>query len=145
MLITQKSQYGLRAMFELAGNRGKGAMKIVDIARAQAIPPRFLETILPLLKDAGYLKSHRGAHGGYVIARGPETISALEIIETLQGSLDLVSCVNAEGKCALDSRCTFISMWRQSRAAMETVLKNTSLKDLMERARYSAFVSDYSI
>ncbi len=69
MLVSQKSQYALRAVFELARRNGGLPVKIADIAEAQAIPQRFLEVIMNQLKQGGFVESRRGKRGGYLLAR----------------------------------------------------------------------------
>jgi len=71
MLVSQKAQYALRAVFELARRHGKGWVKISDIADTQAIPIRFLEVILGQMKQAGFVVSRRGTEGGYMLAVAP--------------------------------------------------------------------------
>ena len=75
MLITKKNQYALRAIFELAKHDGKGPQKISEIAKAQAIPEKFLEVILNQLKGSGLVDSKRGFYGGYYLIRSPEKIT----------------------------------------------------------------------
>ena len=71
MAISQKCQYALRAVFELAKHYGQGPVKIADIAKAQAIPLRFLEVILSQLRQGGFAGSRRGNEGGYLLVRSP--------------------------------------------------------------------------
>ena len=75
MFVSQKCQYTLRAMFELAKRRGAGPVTVAEIAQAQAIPPRFLEVILQGLRTAGRVQSQRGTGGGYVLAGPPDTVT----------------------------------------------------------------------
>ncbi len=75
MQVTQKSLYALRAIFELAKCSKQGPMKIADIAKAQVIPRRFLETILTQFKQAGFVESCRGNDGGYVLIPSPGKIT----------------------------------------------------------------------
>ena len=101
MLISQKCQYALRAVFELAGNYGEGPIKMGQIAEAQAIPPRFLEVILGELKQAGFVESRRGAEGGYRLIRSPESLSVEEVIQFIEGPIGPVHCVRDDS----DDRC----------------------------------------
>jgi Rrf2 family protein len=85
MLITKKNQYALRAIFELAKHNGKGPQKISEIAKAQAIPEKFLEVILNQLKGSGLVNSKRGFYGGYYLIRSPEKITVGDIMRFLEG------------------------------------------------------------
>ncbi len=79
MLVSQKCQYALRAIFELAKRTGQGPVKIAEIAEAQAIPVRFLEVILSQLKQGRFAVSQRGSEGGYQLARPPQELTVGEI------------------------------------------------------------------
>ena len=79
MQVSQKTRYALRAVFELAKRYGQGPVRISDIAEKQAIPPRFLEGILNQLRQAGLLRSVRGARGGYELAEQPARLSVGDI------------------------------------------------------------------
>jgi Rrf2 family transcriptional regulator, cysteine metabolism repressor len=146
--ISQKCQYTLRALFELAKRRGDGPVSAGEIAAAQAIPPRFLELILQGLKDTGEVESRRGVHGGYVLAGAPESITVGAIIRSVDGSLAPVKCVvgKTEEHCSLNGRCAFLGMWARAQQAIEQVYDTTTLQDLIDdersRARQSSPLED---
>ncbi|MBN2294001.1 MAG: Rrf2 family transcriptional regulator [Pirellulales bacterium] len=139
MFLSQKCQYALRAVFEIAKRSGEGPIKIEDIAKAQAIPPKFLATILNQLKQGGFVQSRRGSDGGYFMGRSPSGISVGEIIRFIEGPVGPVECVtdNTSGDCPLDGTCVFMFMWREAQAAMENVYFKTSFKDLIDRESQS--------
>ncbi len=85
MHISQKCQYTLRALFELAKHYGGEPVSAAEIAEAQAIPPRFLELILQSLKNSREVDSRRGNYGGYVLAVSPETITVGDVIRSWTG------------------------------------------------------------
>ncbi len=87
MSVSQKCQYALRAVFELASRHGDAPTSIREIAQAQAIPPKFLELILVQLRKAGFVESRRGAHGGYFLAVGPAALTVGEIIRFIDGPI----------------------------------------------------------
>lgn len=136
MHFSQKSLYALRAMFELAQSKskGKGPVRIADVAESQDIPKRFLEGILAELRKGGYVESHRGRDGGYTIAEGAESSSVGEILRFIEGPFGPVQCICSENyrECQLRGSCVFEGMWRQVRHAMLEVLENTTLLSLME-------------
>jgi len=133
MQLSNKCQYALRAVFELAKNYGKGPMPIAKIAEAQAIPARFLESILLELKRAGHLESRRGVEGGYMLAVSPKTLTVGEIIRLLGGSLEPVRCIGDHGgkACLLLGQCAFTGLWERVTNAVTMVYDNTTFQDLI--------------
>ena len=93
MYVSQRCQYTLRALFELAKRQGSTPVTAAEIAESQAIPPRFLELILQGLRGKGIVDSRRGNQGGYVLTVAPESISVGDIIRTVDGWLAPVECV----------------------------------------------------
>lgn len=91
MNFSVKVQYGLQALLELAFNYGGGVIQIKDIAESQKIPIRFLEQLLLVLKRRGFVVSNRGMHGGYVLSKHPSEIKVLEVVEALDGEIELAS------------------------------------------------------
>jgi len=148
-LVPQKSQYAIRALFELAKRYGQGPAKIADIAKAQAIPVRFLEVILSQLKQGGFVDSQRGAEGGYFLVRDPRSLAVGEILRFLQGPIAPVGCLTGEpkDKCSLYGDCVFLPMWQKVGRAISEVYDSTAFQDLVEqdRRRASRYVSSYSI
>lgn len=134
MQVSQKCQYALRALFELARRCDDGPVKIAQIAEAQAIPVRFLEVILSQLKQGGFAESRRGAEGGYLLARPARLISVGNIIHFVEGPVGPVSCLDtrAERQCELDGRCVFKAMWKRAHDAVCRVYDTTTLQDLVE-------------
>jgi len=149
MLVTQKSRYALRALFELARRGGDHPVTIAEVARAQLIPARFLEGILAQLKRGGFVDSRRGAEGGYVLARAPARISVGEILRFLQGPLEPVECLGDPPReaCPLRPDCVFIPMWKEAARAVSGVYDATSFQDLVDRdaQQRRSGAPDYSI
>src|SRR3954454_14008021 len=85
MNISVKGEYALQAIFDLASQRPGEPVKIAEIARRQRIPQKFLELILSGLKQGGFVESRRGAEGGYLLARSPESISLGEVLRYVEG------------------------------------------------------------
>lgn len=152
MIVTQKCQYALRAIFELAKREGKGPVKIVEIAESQAIPPRFLENILNQLKQGGIVESRRGKEGGYLLARAARELTAGEIIRLIEGPIHAVDCTagggGSEERCTFHGDCVFLPMWERARQALESVYDGTTFADLLaeeERRSRAAQPLMYSI
>lgn len=83
--FSMKTEYGVRAILELAGNAGRGALQSSEIARRQGIPGPFLDQVLMTLRRAGLVNSTRGPHGGHELARRPDEIRLDEVIACLEG------------------------------------------------------------
>jgi len=149
MSISQKCQYALRAVFELAKRHGGGPTTISDIAKAQAIPPRFLESILGQLRQGGFVRSQRGIHGGYLLAVDPRSLTVGEIIQFIEGPVAPVRCVAAENasNCPLYGHCAFRDMWLHACDATKKVYDTTTFQNLIERDPVSAnrHISNYCI
>lgn len=85
--ITSKSVYALSALVELAHHEGGDPMPVSEIARRRELPPQFLEQLFGTLRRANIVASRRGVKGGYVLARPASEISALEVVQTLDGEI----------------------------------------------------------
>jgi len=121
---------------------------IAEIAEAQAIPPRFLEQILPQLKQAGYVESRRGVQGGYTMTVPPEVLTVGDVIRFIDGPLDPVQCIAGKrGACPLQGSCAFIGLWDRARQAVEEVYDSASFRDLADQyeAACRQYVSNYTI
>ncbi|MDI6797302.1 MAG: Rrf2 family transcriptional regulator [Desulfatibacillaceae bacterium] len=135
MLITQKKQYALRAIFELAKRHGRGPIKISTIARVQAIPMRFLEVILNELKKSGFVSAKRGYQGGYYLLRRPRDIAVGDVIrfmdKTGEGEQDCIACVSKDS-CPFDGQCALSPMWEKVWESLFCVYDGTTMQDLLE-------------
>jgi Rrf2 family protein len=147
-MVSQKCQYALRAIFELAKRQGTGPVKIADIASVQAIPTRFLEVILSQLKQAGFVESRRGTEGGYLLSVAPAKLTVGEVIRFIEGPLGPVDCGASTGQpCSLKGDCVFLPMWRRVEEAVREVYDSTTFADLIddEKRMCSGVVREYSI
>jgi Rrf2 family protein len=133
MLITQKHKYALRAIFELAKRRQSGPTKLSVIAEAQAIPLRFLEVIMPQLKNSGLVSSKRGCYGGYALIKPPDQVSVGEIFRYLDDRRSQnrrEACIAKQG-CPLHDNCAFMPMWDRVCHAIYDVYDQTTIQDLI--------------
>ena len=137
-----KGRYGLQFMVDLALRRGQGPILVDAVAERQDLPPKFLRVLLGSLKSAGLISVQRGPSGGCELAKHPSHISALEILEALEGRL---GALDAEPGATPSARAVR-EVWTRSTEAARGVLKQTTLADLA--ARQQAFEVDsqgYSI
>jgi Rrf2 family protein len=150
MMVSQKCQYALRSVFELSLRCGEGPIKIAAIAKAQAIPARFLEVILGQLKQGQFVRSRRGNEGGYELNRPPTEITVGELIRFVEGPFGPVHCVMGESHtndCPFHGDCVFLPMWEKVEKAISGVYDSTTFNDLVEqhRQRSERYVSKYAI
>jgi len=134
MVLSQKSQYAVRALFELAKREGTGPVKAGQIAAAQFIPLRFLENILAQLRHAGIVESVRGKEGGYRLHRPARELSVGEIIRLMQGPVSAVECAGgaAGADCPLRPGCVLLPLWERAHQAMMEVFDSATFADLVE-------------
>jgi Rrf2 family transcriptional regulator, cysteine metabolism repressor len=133
MPISQKTQYAVRAVFELAKRQGRGATKISEIADAQAIPQRFLENILNHLKGGGFVESVRGKEGGYLLVRPAKELTVGQVLRFVEGPLSPVECM-MDGKkvpCSMYGHCAFRSLWKRAEKALEEIYDGTTFEELV--------------
>jgi Rrf2 family protein len=138
MFRTQKrEQYALRAVLELAKHKGQGPKKISEIAKAQAIPLRFLEVILGQLKNSGFIESKRGYHGGYKLMMPPEKLSVGDVLRFMQGSADPahnISCLSKHD-CPFNCNCAFVPLWKKVNSAIFKIYDETTFQDLLDHEK----------
>jgi Rrf2 family protein len=130
MKISTRSRYGLRLMVYLSVHYEKGSVFLKDIAKKEAISEKYLGQIIIPLKNSGLVNSIRGAHGGYILSRKPELITLREVVEVLEGGLDLVECVERKHSCKRSHNCITQQVWRDLSVAMKSELNKTTLGDL---------------
>jgi Rrf2 family protein len=131
--ISQKCQYALRSLYELAGRPSGKTTSIGEIAAAQAIPPRFLELILNDLRQEGLVQSHRGVQGGYLLARSPKEITVGMVVRLTEGPIQPVKCLSGGDDCPFRRNCPFMDMWAEAGLAMQRVFDGTTLQDLLDK------------
>jgi Rrf2 family cysteine metabolism transcriptional repressor len=127
--ITTKSPYALRALVELHRQGASGPVPIGELARRGDIPVQFLEQLFATLRRAGILRSQRGVKGGYQFARGPDTITVLELVELLDGPLGQ----GAEG------------VFEEAAEAARSVLRQSTVADIAEAEAQAAGAAMYHI
>ena len=133
MKISTKGRYALRLMLDLAIHSEGSAVPLRDVAQRQEISDKYLEQIVTQLSRAGLVRSVRGAGGGYLLTRTPEGYTVGEILRVLEGSLAPVSCADGVGCCERADRCVTVEVWREIQAAVDGVVDNLTLADLVRR------------
>lgn len=123
MRISTKGRYGLTIMIELAKKHGEGPTSLKAIAQANNLSEHYLEQLIAPLRNAGLVKSIRGAYGGYVLADDPANITSGDIIRVLEGPITPVEGIEDEEPAKRQ-------LWIRIRDAIKDVLENTTLEDL---------------
>ena len=129
--ISRKIDYGLRAAVYLASVVPGAVIPFREIARQMDVPEDFLAKILKTLVDAGVVRSTRGPHGGYALARGASEVSFLDVIEAVEGPVALNVCLDGDDACGHSTCCTMQAVWRLGQERMLDVYRQTHLSDLV--------------
>ncbi len=134
MQITRQADYAVRAVLYLARRENAERAATSTIAVEQRIPPSFLAKIISQLSIAGLLHTSRGARGGVTLAREPKDITLLEVVEAIDGPIQLNECVGDEGNCSFGRECPLHSVWCEAQEKLVAQLKATNFADLMMQA-----------
>jgi len=132
MKISTKGRYALRLMLDLALHGGS-AVPLRDVAQRQEISDKYLEQIVIQLSRGGLVRSVRGAGGGYLLTRPAAEYTVGEILRRLEGDLAPVSCISGGECCRRADHCVTQEVWLQIQAAVDSVVDNITLQDLVDR------------
>jgi Rrf2 family protein len=130
MRISAKADYAVRAMVELAANAGDKPVKAERLATAQDIPLNFLENILGELRHAGLVRSHRGAEGGFRLAKDPAEISVADVIRAVEGPLASVRGAPPEESQYNGASEALLRVWIAVRANLRHVVEEVTVADV---------------
>lgn len=132
--ISTRGDYGLLLLSALAEQKRKGK-KIVslrEIAGAKGLSLPYLSQIILPLKEAGFVESKEGRDGGYSLAREPQSISMMEVLEVLEGPVSPVRCCSDKTKkCGSEQNCGVKTTWQQAKKILTGFLKNRTLEDIL--------------
>lgn len=133
MKISTKGRYALRLMLDLALHNTGEAVSLKDIAKRQGISDKYLEQIISVLNKAGYVRSVRGAQGGYLLKKAPEEYTVGMILRLTEGTLAPVSCVeDEESECKREDSCVTVMVWKRLNDAINEVVDHITLADLVD-------------
>jgi len=122
-------------MLVLAMHIGDEPVMTREIAEKQNLPATYLEQLMLTLRKAGLVHATRGAKGGYAISRNPDTISLAEIIEALEGPLDIADCADVPNCCLSPDACALKDVFAEANQALYDIFARVSLAELAERQR----------
>lgn len=131
MKLSTKGRYGIKAMVDLAIHYGMDPVSIKCISERQNISEYYLEQLFSPLRKANLIKSVRGAQGGYVLSRKPEEITVFELMEVLEGPIEISTCID-DKSCDNADCCATRLLWARIKESIDSVTKSTTLKDIVD-------------
>lgn len=140
MKISTKGRYALRFMLDVALAGEGETVSIKAAAERQQISEKYLEQLIPPLVRAGYLKSVRGAQGGYLLTRSPKEYTVGQILRAVEGSLAPVACLEeCDTPCGRAETCATIEVWKRVQDAVNDVVDHITLQEVCEiqKAKYT--------
>jgi Rrf2 family transcriptional regulator, cysteine metabolism repressor len=146
MMFSTRAEYGVRVMIALGRNRNKGPVPLAGVAASEGLPLPYLEHLVARLREAGLVRSTRGAHGGYELRRPPEEITMAEVVNALEGSVVPMQCFTEPGEMRvlcnheLDGfeHCATRLLWTRVQGGVIKALEQTTLAELVEFAEHGA-------
>ena len=134
MRISTKGLYAIRMLLDLAEHQNCGNIALKDIADRQQISKKYLEQIIPVLNNAGILRTVRGSLGGYQLAGTPDKYTVGDILRLTEGSLSPVPCAaEADPDCTLSSQCAVLPVWQGLNKVVSEYLGGFTVRDLMKK------------
>lgn len=133
-MLSQTTEYALAAAVHLAGNGGRGPVRVDDIAEELGVPRNYLSKILHSLTRAGVLESTRGPGGGFELARDADDIKLSELVRPFESALmnPHGDCLMGRARCQDDDPCAAHAHWKDVRAAIDSFFADTTLGDLAQ-------------
>ncbi len=131
MRLSTRSRYGLRALVALAESKTPEGRCAREIADEEALSKKYLESILAQLRTAGFVRSVRGAHGGYLLARNSTELTVGEVVRALEGNMSLVECVDDLDCCERSHDCPTRPVWVKAERAISDALNGITLASLI--------------
>lgn len=133
MKISTRGRYALRLMLDLATYSVGGPISIKDIAKRQEVSEKYLEQIISIINKMGFVKSVRGAQGGYMLSKEPKDYTVGMILRATEGSLAPVECLmTEENQCERVEGCVTLRVWEKLYEAICNVVDNITLADLLD-------------
>ncbi len=130
MHLSTKVRYAARAMIDLAMHYKNEPIQLNDIACSQNISVKYLEQIMAPLRARGFVRTQKGSKGGYHLAINPDKITLYDIVESIEGSIAPVSCVDDADSCDRFDKCVTRSVWTGMKEAVKKELQSKSLAEL---------------
>lgn len=144
MKISTRGRYALRMMIDLAQHYSDQYISLKEITKRQGISKKYMEQIIPLLNQKHLLRTAKGQHGGYRLARKPYEITVAEIVECAEGGLNVIDCLEDEpNQCPRMEECLTLPIWKGLNDRIYEYLNSITLQDILDRN--SADIGTYVI
>lgn len=130
MQLSTKARYATRAMIELALSYGEGLVQLKELARRLDVSDKYLEQVMFPLRVKGFIYTQKGNRGGYSLSQAPENITLNDIVQTVEGSLAPVTCVDNEEYCHRSEVCVTKDVWAGLKEKIVTELESVTLAHL---------------
>ena len=135
MIVSTKGRYALRVMVHFARRGNGGFIPLKEIAEAEGISQKYLETIMSALSKAGFVDAVHGKGGGYRLNRSPEEYTVGSILKLTEGSLSAVSCTSqGAAACSRAECCTALPMWERLDKMIDEFFEGITIADLIQEA-----------
>ncbi|MBU3091923.1 RrF2 family transcriptional regulator [Clostridium sp. CM028] len=131
MKLSTKGRYGVKAMVDLSINYGEQPVSIKSISERQNISEYYLEQLFSSLRRAKLIKSIRGAQGGYILNRKPEEITIQDVLDVLEGPIEVSNCLE-DGACNNIDCCATRLLWKKLKNSIDSVTSSITLKDIVD-------------
>ena len=135
MKISTKGRYGLRILIDLAMHDPGKPRLIRDIAQSQQISEKYISRLVIDLRRAKLVRSVRGINGGFHLAKLPEEITLLEVLETMEGPISVVDCVRSPEKCKRQTLCPARDIWQKLNDGIRELTAEITLDDILNAYR----------
>ncbi|HVZ65132.1 MAG TPA: Rrf2 family transcriptional regulator [Lacunisphaera sp.] len=138
MKLSKRGEYALRSLINLgiASRVGRSLVRVTELAKAEELPVKFLEQVMQQLREAGFVESERGKHGGYRLAKPPEGIRIGEVVRLIDGPLAPIGCVSQTAyepcNCPDEAHCGLRMLMLDVRNAIAAILDRYTLADVVE-------------
>ncbi len=133
MKLSTKGRYGLRLMIDIARHGGSEPVILADIAQREEMSVKYLWHLINPLKTAGLIRSVRGAHGGYYIAKPLNDITLKDIVCALEGSMSVTECVDMPAICDRSDGCISREIWKDISDKISGTLESITLQNIVEK------------
>ena len=130
VVISTKGRYALRMMLDLAQHGQEGFVSLKHVSERQEVSLKYLEAITASLNRAGLVRSQRGKEGGYRLSRPASEITVADVLQSAEGSLAAVSCL--ESGCDRAEQCLTLPLWKHLDTIMDDYLSGVTLQDVLD-------------
>lgn len=133
MKISTRIRYGTRAILELVSHYGEAPVELKEIAKKEKISLKYLEQVFIPLRTGGLVRSVRGSKGGYSLAKHPSQICLKDVIEILDGPINLVDCLSDPKACEKVTTCVMRNIWQEVNEAIDKIFHSITLEEMVHR------------